>query len=121
MQAFRTINYLSKIFPSSVKKNATESSGNNLFFNGKVFLSRCPGNFALLYQVLIKFFIPLANEIMRDHSVVLGSFADGVVYTEFRGCGVPGATGRGVLFAMLSGSTSFGKIVFMHHNACKKL
>ena len=29
-----------KIFPSYVKKNATEASGNNLFFHGKDF---CPG------------------------------------------------------------------------------
>ena len=38
------INYLSKIFPSYVKKNDTEASCYNLFFHGKGFLSRSPAN-----------------------------------------------------------------------------
>ena len=42
MEALFTINYLTKIFPSYVKKNATEATCYNLFFHGKAF---CPADF----------------------------------------------------------------------------
>ena len=50
MEALFTINYLSKIFPSYVKKNATEASCYKMFFFMEKFLSRCPPNFHTRFE-----------------------------------------------------------------------